>query len=388
MRVNTRITTNGIIEEKVFDPGGAADFNLEVPGTIASGEPIGTGGGGGGASTALLEGYIGADTAALKAGVVQLYTPTYESAFEGTTITIHDAGNGNSLRTLEFIEYASGSPTVPGAYPIPRTVDTEEPPIIRDVTGLRQALVDVINDGDTIFAPKAWSLKATLLGSGVIKIEYTGTDGASGGEPAVADEMDVAFSAGNPTVIRSTFFTRDNMSHTSLNGRLSLVEHGDGCIIVPLTHIANGTWSDTFPVHPNGITVTNISVCPHSAWGGVGAQFGGRAVTLTVQKNNASGEHILGDFMDYLVSTGGPYTAYSGRHGFPMAININIPGFPWDGNEANSVSFAGLFGSSETSLQLLGTEKIYVEVKSNNAATTAPAAGEAKLAIFYRVNAL
>lgn len=396
MKVNTRITSKGVIDERVFAPDGTATFNLEVPGTIASGDPIGTGGGGGGGggggSSALLEAYIGADTAALKVGVVELYTPDSTSQlagglYQGTTVTIHDVGNGGSSHTFEFVVNDGDAPSVMGAYPIPiNLLDPSGNPLSRDIAQLRQALVDAINDGDTIFAPKAWSLKATLLESGRIKLEYTGAGGASGGEPLVADEMNVSFSTTNPfTAFKPTYFTRGNMADTSLNGRLSLVEHGDGCIIVPLTHVANGTWSDTYPVHPNGITVTAMSLCPHSPWNVTGANYSGKVVTLSVRKNDSSGAHINGDIMDYFLSIGGPLGSYAGSSGFPLAMKIPVPNFPFGGQEQNSVQLAILV-ENDAQRQLSGSDKIYVEVKSNDAGSTAPAAGEAMLAIFYRVN--
>jgi hypothetical protein len=375
MKVTSRITSSGIIEERVFDAAAPATFNLEVPGYTQTGDPIGSGGGGGGGggSSTAIDAFLNTGAVAQKVGVVYIKFAA-SSPTMGSAVTIHDVGNGSDPQVIEIVQN-EGDPVInPGAYPI-----VYESPLASTLS----ALASVINNGDTLFSPKAWALKATAEPSfDRVKLEYTGLGGESGGEPAVDSSMDISFEVSSPSTV-TIFLSHDNMSQTTIDARLSRIEPGDGCIIVPLSHVAGGVWSDVYPVHPNGITVTAISWYPSATWLSNSSFGSGVCTALSVRKDDNSGTHILTNVLEGI-------PALSGLGGFPIALRAGAPplGFEIFGDPVYHNISLDLGVEDLPDRTLTGTQKIYVRVESNDGGTTAPADGESKLAIFYRVNPL
>lgn len=383
MKIRTRITRDGIIQERIFEtptePGPPASISIEIPGYTQSGDEIGTGEGGGGEGggateeqVALLEAYAGAGSLANSVGRVTLtLTPVGMDLldFVGTYFTIHDVGNDRAQHTIEFVDSPGDPPTQPGAH----TVAVGG----KSLDQVRDALIDSINIGDSIFPPRAWSLVADPGDAyNQIIIRYTGQDGSSGGVTAVDDSMDVLFEEALTFPFALLGFDKRSLQDTTLDGRLSLVDPGDGCIIVPLTTIAGGTWSARYPIHPLGITITGMSMYTPSSWAS------GGKVILDVKKNNFFGDRLIGDYaaaiFEFGVGDWGPED-----HGWVLkgpSISGNFTAAP--------LRTTPIFLNAINENLVLDEDpkpSIYVSITAPGG-TSSPPNGHAKLFIHYRVN--
>lgn len=384
MKIRTRITPDGIIQERIFstptEPGPPASVSIEIPAYTQAGDEIGTGGGGGGGGiteeeVALLEAYAGAADLSNSVGKVTVTLLEFGEGlanYIGSYIAIHDVGNGNAQQTIEFVENPGDPATIPGAYTISVSGKT--------LSNLRNDLITAINTGDSIFAPKAWSLTASLPSTPLpfttqFVISYTGLGGASGGAAVIDDSMDVLFEDVFTFPYQFITFSKYSLQDTTLDGRLSQVDPGDGCIVVPLTTTGGSTWSARYPIHPNGITITGMSLYTPSTW-----SSGGK-VLLDVKKTDSSGERLIFDAARlFYVSS---YPGWnSSDHGWPLYGPLILDSLTF----ANR-SYPLLLDVTSENLTLDEVPKpsIYVSITAPGG-TSAPAAGTAKLYIHYRVN--
>lgn len=391
MSVNTSATGKGMLQEKVFD-GSSPTFRLRVPGYTQEGDEIGAGGGGGGGLTnELLEGYMGAAALNDSVGKATLtLVPNTEFAGSslkpavGDYILIQDVGNARPPFGLEFVAQ-QGDPTT---LPVPtRSIPLANGPTSYTRTQLASFIATAINEADTYFNEPAMALKAQAAVN-VVTIVFTGEGGASGGTRAYDANMDVSFSLGFTGTDPITGLTQvtmslshDNLKDTTLDSRLAKIDKGDGCIVVPLSHVAGGVWTASYPVHPRGIEVTHISLSVGAGnYSVTGPNYNGEYVSLKVGWGD--GTQMVSDVMGYIESV---IPAYAGAEGFPLAINLGGGGWPLDTTVTYPITLRRAQESTFQSPPDNGYYPIVVSVTSNDPGSTAPANGASKLMIFFRV---
>jgi hypothetical protein len=190
--------------------------------------------------------------------------------------------------------------------------------------------------------------------------------------------MDVTFEESITYPYPLIIFSNSSLTDTTIDGRLSLVEPGDGCITIPLTTPAgSSTWSTRYPIHPNGITITGMSLWRGASWAG------SAPILLDVHVMDSSGTRLTLDLMQALEQLGIPIP--SGYHGWPL----HSPGYDQSSynQESHSVILTPDPDDSVIALET-GPATIYVGVRATGTVTSKPTDGTAKLSIFYRVNSI
>lgn len=387
-----------MLQERVLD-GSSPTFRLRVPGYTQAGDEIGGGGGGGGGlSNEILEAYMGAAALNDSVGKVTLtlipsdgVSPTDIKPQVGDVIFIQDVGNSRGQIALEFVAQAGDPTTLPPGTPT-RPIALASGPTVFTRDLLANQIAACINGSDMFYGEPTLALSAQQIGN-TVEITFTGGGGASGGARAYDNTMDVSFSfffAGTDPITGQQFVTmrlsHDNLKDTTFDARLAKVDKGDGCIVVPLNHVAEGTWSAAYPVHPLGIEVTGavLSVGPGS-YSVTGEELGGKYISLDVKWDDGteSGVSLIADQMGYV---GSVVPSYMGATGYPLAINA--VGWPLD----TTINYPmPLRNAPPTTFQSPTLDDygryspLYVFVTSNDGGSTAPVDGASKLMIFFRV---